>query len=321
MNNKTDWYRDAVIYHIYPLGMTGAPEYNPFSGQAVNRIAAIAEMTEHIADMGFDAVYFGPVFSSTKHGYDTADYRIIDERLGTNDDFAALCRGLHDKGIRVILDGVFNHVGRDFFAFRDVREKRENSPYRDWFNINFGGDSCYGDGFWYEGWEGHFELVKLNLHNFAVREHIFSCIGEWIDNFGIDGLRLDVAYLLDEGFLCELRNYCLSKRADFFLLGESIHGDYNRIVNDRMLHSATNYECYKGIHSSLNSANMHEIGYSLNRQFGPEHWCIYRGKSMYSFVDNHDVSRIASILGDSSHIALAYGLIFTMPGIPSVYYG
>ncbi|MBQ4313689.1 MAG: maltodextrin glucosidase, partial [Clostridia bacterium] len=172
MNNKTDWYRDAVIYHIYPLGMTGAPEYNPFSGQAVNRIAAIAEMTEHIADMGFDAVYFGPVFSSTKHGYDTADYRIIDERLGTNDDFAALCRGLHDKGIRVILDGVFNHVGRDFFAFRDVREKRENSPYRDWFNINFGGDSCYGDGFWYEGWEGHFELVKLNLDNSAVVEYL-----------------------------------------------------------------------------------------------------------------------------------------------------
>jgi len=321
LSDVPDWYRDAVFYHIYPLGMCGAPAVNDLSSAPASRLEKVLNLTGHISSSGFNAVYFGPVFESNAHGYDTIDYRVIDRRLGTNADFAAICKDLHSRGVRVVLDGVFNHVGRDFWAFRDVREKRWDSRYRDWFNINFDGNSNYNDGFWYEGWEGHYELVKLNLHNHEVREHLFDCVRGWINEFGIDGLRLDVAYMLDQNFLRDLRNVCKSVKHDFFLLGECIHGDYSRLVNDAMLDSVTNYECYKGLHSSINSGNMHEIGYSLHRQFGPEHWCIYRGMSLYSFVDNHDVSRIASVLGDAELLPVAYALEFAMPGIPSVYYG
>ena len=228
---------------------------------------------------------------------------------------------MHENGIRVILDGVFNHVGRDFFAFRDVREKKWDSPYKDWFYINFDGNSGYNDGFWYEGWEGHYELVKLNLDNEAVKDYLLGCVGEWIDYFGIDGIRLDVAYMLNRNFMRTLSGFCRGKRSDFFLCGEMIHGDYNGIVCAGMLDSATNYECYKGIYSSFNSMNMFEIGHSLRNRFGKDDWCMYRGMQLVSFVDNHDVSRLYSILADKRHIIPAYGILFAMPGIPCIYYG
>ena len=316
-----DWYRDAVFYHIYPLGFCGENRYNDFTSQPSGKIRRIIPFAKHLSELGANAVYFGPVFESTKHGYDTADYRVIDRRLGTNRDFFEVCEELHSRGIKVVLDGVFNHVGRDFWAFNDVKQHRWDSPYKDWFNINFDGNSNYNDGFFYEGWEGHYDLVKLNLRNPSVKQHIFNCIEGWINEFGIDGLRLDVAYCLDRDFLRELRTFCKSKRPDFFLLGECLHGDYNIWCNNDMLDSVTNYECYKGLYSSFNSANMHEIGYSLNRQFADEQWTIYKGKNLYCFVDNHDVTRIASILTDKSNLPLVYAVLFSMPGIPSVYYG
>ena len=316
-----DWYRDAAFYHIYPLGFCGENRYNDFSSKPSGKIKSVIPFADHLIELGANAVYFGPVFESTKHGYDTADYRTIDRRLGSNRDFFEVCQALHNKGIKVILDGVFNHVGRDFWAFKDVKQHRWDSPYKDWFNINFDGNSNYNDGFWYEGWEGHYDLVKLNLRNPGVKQHIFSCIEGWVNEFGIDGLRLDVAYCLDRDFLRELRAYCKSRWQDFFLLGECLHGDYNIWCNDDMLDSVTNYECYKGLYSSFNTANMHEIGYSLNRQFADEQWTIYKGKNLYCFADNHDVTRIASILTDKSNLPLVYALLFAMPGIPSVYYG
>ncbi len=321
VSGAEDWHRDATFYHIYPLGMFGAPEYNDFTSAPSDRMEDTMALVDHIANSGFSAVYFGPVFESTRHGYDTADYRVIDRRLGTNEQFRRLCASLHARGVRVVLDGVFNHVGRDFWAFRDVQQNREGSRYRDWFHINFGGNSNYNDGFWYEGWEGHFELVKLNLRNPDVKNHIFDAVRGWISEFGIDGLRLDVAYCLDHDFMRELHSVCRSVRSDFFLLGECVHGDYNQLVNDAMMDSVTNYECYKGVYSSINDGNMHEIGYSLHRQFGNEHWCLYRGKCLYNFVDNHDVSRIASILKEKDNIPMAYALMYSMPGSPSVYYG
>lgn len=228
----------------------------------------------------------------------------IDCRLGTNDDFKEVCENLHKNNIKVVLDGVFNHVGRGFWAFQDVLQNRENSRYRDWFFIDFNGNSNYNDGLWYEGWEGNFDLVKINLRNEEVINHIFECIKLWIDEFDIDGLRLDVAYCLDKDFLKRLRSYTDGLKNDFLLLGELLHGDYNQFVNDDMLHSCTNYECYKGVYSSFNSMNMFEIVHSLLRQFGPEQWTLYRGKHLLSFVDNHDVSRIASILTNEKHIPL-----------------
>lgn len=313
------WAYESVFYQIYPLGFCGAPFEN--DGVLTPRIRKVIDWIPHIKNLGANAIYFSPVFESDTHGYNTRDFRKIDVRLGTNEDFADVCQALHKEGIKVVLDGVFNHVGRGFWAFQDVLEKRWDSPYKDWFHISFDGNSNYNDGLWYEGWEGNYDLVKLNLCHPDVKQHIFDSIRSWVEEFDIDGLRLDVAYCLDENFVRELRAFCDSLKPDFFLVGEMLHGDYNRLMNDSMLHSTTNYECYKGLFSSFNSMNMFEIIHSLLRQFGPENWTLYRGKHLLCFVDNHDVSRIASNLTNEQHLPLIYALCFGMPGIPCVYYG
>ncbi len=315
-----EWYKKSAFYHIYPLGYCGALVPNDFTSEPTGKILSVIDNIPHIKELGCNAVYFGPVFESSYHGYDTADYTKIDRRLGTNEDFKKVCDALHENGIKVILDGVFNHVGREFWAFRDVREKRWESQYKDWFLLR-DGKSPYGDNFWYEGWEGHFDLVKLNLYNGDVKQYIKDCITGWHKEFGIDGLRLDVAYCLDLNFLKELHGHCKWLKEDFWLMGETLHGDYNRWMNDQMLDSVTNYECYKGLYSSFNDMNMFEIAHSLNRQFGKESWCLYRGKTLYSFVDNHDVSRIATMLRNKDHLNPIYSLLYTMPGVPGLYYG
>lgn len=313
------WAYESVFYQIYPLGFVGAP----FENDGVQRhgILKVIDWIPHIKKVGCNAIYFSPVFESDTHGYNTRDYKKIDVRLGTNEEFKKVCDELHAAGIKVVLDGVFNHVGRGHFAFQDVLANRENSRYLGWFNINLGGNDAYNDGLWYEGWEGNYDLVKLNLRNNEVVEYLFDCVRFWIEYFDIDGIRLDVAYCLDEEYMRRLRGFTDGLKSDFFLLGETVHGDYNRLVNDGMLHSATNYECYKGIYSALNSLNLFEIVHSLMRQFGPEQWTLYKGKHMLSFVDNHDVSRIASVINNPRHVPLAYALAFGMPGIPCVYYG
>lgn len=313
------WAYESVFYQIYPLGFCGAPFEN--DGNLQQRILKVNDWIEHIQKVGANAIYFSPIFESDNHGYNTRDYYKIDVRLGTNEDFKNVCTNLHNAGIKVVLDGVFNHVGRGFWAFQDVLRNRENSPYRDWFHISFDGNSNYNDGLWYEGWEGNFDLVKLNLRNEDVIQHIFNAVKSWIEEFDIDGLRLDVAYCLDKEFIKRLRAHCNGLKQDFFLLGELLHGDYNQFMNGEMLHSATNYECYKGLFSSFNSMNMFEIIHSLLRQFGPDQWTLYKGKHLLSFVDNHDVSRIASNLANERHLPLIYAMCFGMPGIPSVYYG
>ncbi len=313
------WAYESVFYQIYPIGFCDAPREN--DGVTVPRIQKIGDWAGHIAKLGCDAVYLSPIFESDRHGYDTRDFRKLDCRLGTNEDFSEVCDILHGNGIKVVLDGVFNHVGRGFWAFEDVKKKKLDSAYKDWFHISFDGNSNYNDGFWYEGWEGHYELVKLNLRNPAVVQHIFDCIRGWVDEFDIDGLRLDVAYCLDKDFIRQLRRFCDQLKPDFFLVGEMLHGDYNQVLSDNMLHSCTNYECYKGLYSSLNSMNLFEITHSLMRQFGPENWALYQGKHLLSFVDNHDVTRAASIIKEPRHLPLLYALLFGMPGIPCVYYG
>lgn len=314
------WAYETVMYQIYPLGFTGAPFEN--DGNTVNRIKKVKEWIPHLKKMNVGSVYFSPVFESDTHGYNTRDFRKIDVRLGTNDDFKDVCRALHESGIKVILDGVFNHVGRGFWAFKDVLEKRENSSYVNWFSrIDFWGNSNYNDGLWYEGWEGNYDLVKLNLYNEEVVNHLLESVKYWIDEFDIDGLRLDVAYCLTDDFCRRLRGYCDSLKQDFFLVGEVLHGEYGRILDAKNLHSVTNYQCYKGLYSSLNSANLFEIMHSLLRLFGPEDWTVARGRHLLSFCDNHDVTRIASILSDERTLPLVYALTFGMPGIPCVYYG
>lgn len=313
------WAYETVFYQIYPLGFCGAPFEN--DGILTHRLRKIEEWIPHMKKLGIGGIYLSPVFESDTHGYNTRDYKKVDCRLGDNEDLKHLVKLLHENGIRVLLDGVFNHVGRGFFGFQDVLKNREHSPYLSWFHIALDGNSCYNDGLWYEGWEGNYDLVKLNLHNPAVVDYLIACVKYWIDEFDIDGLRLDVAYCLTDEFVYRLRNECDRFKQDFFLVGEMLHGDYNQKMREGMLHSVTNYECYKGLHSSFNSMNLFEINHSLLRQFGPENWTLYRGKHLWNFVDNHDVTRVASILNNPRHLPLIYGLMFGMPGIPCIYYG
>ncbi len=314
----TNWVNKSIFYHIYPLGFCGAPEYN--DGITSYRLDKIKEWIPHLKELNINAIYLGPLFDSTKHGYDTKDYYKVDCRLGDNDSFKKICEELHKNGIKIVLDGVFNHVGRDFWAFKDVQSKLNNSEYCNWFqNLNFGGRSPKGDPFWYEGWSGHYDLVKLNLQNPKVVEHLLGAVGMWIDEFGIDGLRLDAADCIDLEFFRKLKGFCKAKRADFWLMGEIIHGDYNRWANKETLDSVTNYECYKGLYSSHNDRNYFEIAHSLQRQF--QQGGIYQNLCLYSFLDNHDVNRISSTLKNKDYLKNAYTIMYCMPGTPSIYYG
>lgn len=312
------YINEAVVYNIYPIGFCGAPKENDFKQEY--RLDKIYEWIPHMKEMSVNVLVFNPLFESTRHGYDTIDYRKVDSRLGDNNSFKAICQALHENGIRIILDGVFNHVGRDFFAFKDVQQNLQNSPYCGWFNnLNFWNRSPYGDNFSYEGWAGHYDLVKLNLDNPDVTNYLLDSVKFWIDEFDIDGLRLDAADCISVEFFKKLRAVCKSKKPDFWLYGELTHGDYSRWANSDALDSATNYECYKGIYSSHNDHNYFEIAHSLGRQFA--NGGIYQNIYTFNFVDNHDVNRIVNMLKDKNHLANVYSMMYTMPGVPSIYYG
>lgn len=333
------WWQDAFFYHIYPLGFCGAEAENPDPGGSGEHngnggdpdpapdapLGLIETALDDIRATGCTAIYLGPVLESTSHGYDTADYYRVDRRLGGADDLRRLVERVHQAGMHVILDGVFHHVGRDFWAFRDLRVNGASSAYRSWFRgVDFSSDNRFGDGFVYHAWEGHEELVALDLTNPDVVEHILGAVEWMMRDLDIDGLRLDVAYLLDGGFMELLRARTDAVSAEtgtegFWLMGEAIHGDYTEIASPNRLHSATNYECYKGLWSSHNDRNFFEIAHSLSRQFGPGG--IYEALLLYNFADNHDVDRVASVLDEPAHLYSLYALLMTMPGIPSVYYG
>lgn len=314
------WYDTSVFYHMYPLGMTGAPREN-HETTAADRFRQLDAWIPYLKDLGFNAIYIGPLFESTKHGYDTRDYRLVDRRLGTNEDFKRFVALCHDAGIRVVVDGVFNHTGREFSAFRDIQEKGEASPYKDWYKgVNFWQGSPLGDSFTYEAWQGHYELASLNLWNPAVRDYLLDTVSFWVKEFDIDGIRLDCANVLEFDFMKALRYHCDRLKPDFWLMGEVIHGDYNRWANDSMLHSVTNYELHKGLYSGHNDYNCFEIAHTIRRQ-SEANGGIYRNLNLYTFVDNHDEDRIMSKLKNKHHIGTVYTMLFTLPGIPSVYYG
>lgn len=314
------WYDEAVFYHIYPLGLTGAPKQNSY-GEPEHRLNTLLPWISHIREIGCNALYIGPLFESVGHGYETTDYKKLDSRLGTNEDLTAFVTECHRQGIRVILDGVFNHTGRDFFAFQDIKKNREQSPYKDWYcNVNFCGDNEYHDGFSYENWGGYNLLVKLNQHNPAVQNYICGVIRFWVSEFDIDGIRLDAADVLDFGYMQALRRTANEVKKDFWLMGEVIHGDYSRWVNEGNLHSVTNYTLHKALYSGHNDHNYFEIAHTVRRLYEmggnrPD------GLKLYNFADNHDVERIYTKLNQKAHFAPVHVLMYTLPGVPSVYYG
>lgn len=314
------WYDESVFYHIYPLGLTGAPAQNDY-GEVVHRLPTLLPWIDHIKEVGCNAIYIGPLFESVGHGYETTDYRTLDRRLGDNDDLKEFVRTCHEKGVRVIFDGVFNHTGRDFFAFKDLQKNRENSQYKDWYcNVNFGGNNEYNDGFSYDNWGGYNLLVKLNQWNPQVKDYIYDVIRFWVSEFDIDGIRLDAADVLDFDFMKGMRQVANEVKPDFWLMGEVIHGEYTRWVNPETLHSVTNYNLNKALWSGCNEHNFFEIAHTVKRLYDMG-GCHYQNLELYSFADNHDVERIASKIINKDHLGVIYTLMYTLPGIPSIYYG
>ena len=314
------WYDEAIFYHIYPLGLTGAPKQNTY-GEPEHRLNTLIPWISHIKETGCNAIYIGPLFESAGHGYETTDYKKLDSRLGTNEDLTNFVKECHGQGIRVILDGVFNHTGRDFFAFRDLLKNRENSPYKDWYcNVNFWGNNEYNDGFSYENWGGYNLLVKLNQHNPAVKDYICDVIRFWVSEFDIDGIRLDAADVLNFEYMRTLRHVSNEVKPEFWLMGEVIHGDYSRWVNEGTLHSVTNYHLHKALYSGHNDHNYFEIAHTVKRLYEMG-GCRPDGLKLYNFVDNHDVERIYTKLANKAHFTPVHVLLYTLPGIPSVYYG
>lgn len=309
------WYDEAVFYHIYPLGLAGAPKQNDY-GEPVHRLNTLLPWVDHIKEIGGSALYIGPLFESIGHGYETTDYKKLDSRLGTNEDLTAFVAYCHEQGINVIFDGVFNHTGRDFFAFKDIQANRENSQYKDWYcNVNFWGNNEYNDGFSYDNWGGYNLLVKLNQKNPAVVDYICDVIRFWVSEFDVDGIRLDAADVLDFDFMKALRRTANEVKPDFWLMGEVIHGDYSRWVNGETLHSVTNYTLHKALYSGHNDHNYFEIAHTVRRlqNMGT--------LKLYNFVDNHDVERIYTKLTNKAHFAPVHVLLYTLPGVPSIYYG
>ena len=312
--------QNQIFYHIYPLGLVGAPKENDFKSTPTENLKKVAPWLEHMVSLGCTALYLGPVFEATSHGYDTANYLQVDRRLGTNTQLKQLVTKAHDMGVKVLFDAVFNHVGRDFWAFKDLQENGKASKYKDWFsNVDFSQEGVHGDGFSYDGWHGYYQLPELNLKNIEVQAYLFSVVTTWINAYHIDGLRLDAADVIDLDFLRELSTFCKTKKSDFWLLGEVVFGDYREWAKEGMLDCVTNYEYHTPLYDSFNQQDFNHIASILQRQFGAKG--SYNNIVMYSFVDNHDVDRAASALAEPGHLFPLYLLLFTLPGIPAIYNG
>ncbi|MBD3229313.1 MAG: alpha-amylase [Candidatus Lokiarchaeota archaeon] len=320
INYLPDWAKRSVIYHIYPLGFFDAPRYGREESKVVDRLSGIRDYYDHFQNLGINTIQFGPIFESVSHGYDTIDYMKVDHRLGTNDIFKQIVSELHNMGIKVLVDGVFNHVSREFDSFKDIQEYKEKSWRKHWHRVDFSKNSPYDDGFDYENWEGHYELVKLNLDEKDVRDYIFSVVRYWLGEIDIDGWRLDVAYQIKPDFWRNFRRVCKETKQDCFLIGEMIHGPYDKWVGPDLLDAGTSYQIYKSIWSAFNSNNMYELKAVIERSFHPE-WGVFKNIVLVNFLGNHDTTRIRSILKDERYLYPAFIFLFTSNGIPKIYYG
>jgi len=304
---------DSIFYHIYTFSLVDAPFINDYS-RTEHKLADISKWIAHIKGLGCNAVLFSPILKSKSHGYDITDYFQIDNRIGINEEFKALVDDFHRAGIRVVLDSVFNHCGRDFFAFDELR--RGNRDMARWFSgVDFTRQSPMGDYFTYDSWSGCYELVKFNLRDEKTREYLLDAARFLINKFDIDGMRLDSANVMDFNFMSELRRVAVSLKPEFWLMGEVVAGDYSRWVNGNTLHSVTGYMLYKALFSSHNNNNLYELANTVSQSV-PDN-----GLPHYNFLDNHDQPRIIDNVTNPAFLKTLYPLLFTLPGIPSVYYG
>jgi cyclomaltodextrinase / maltogenic alpha-amylase / neopullulanase len=310
----SDWIRHALWWQVYPLGFTGAEKTAlPDDAAAVPRLRQVEAWLPHLLELGCNGLALGPVFASETHGYDTVDHFTVDRRLGTDDDLQHLLDACHSHGIRVLLDGVFNHVGRGFPRFRQLLDQGPDSPAAAWFHVN--PDPGAPDGFGYRDFEGHRGLVTLNHDDDEVADHVVRVMTHWCDR-GVDAWRLDAAYAVPPAFWRRVLPQVRDAHPDVWVVGEVIHGDYAGYVEASGIDSVTQYELWKAVWSSLNDRNLFELAHAMRR-----HAEMVRSFLPQTFVGNHDVTRIASRLTDPRHVPLALALLFTLPGIPTVYYG
>ena len=318
---EPDWVRHAIWWQLYPLGFVGsypiAPGGTvPTAGE--HRLLRIVAWLDHAIELGASGVALGPIFASTTHGYDTSDYYRIDPRLGDDADFDTLIAEAHKRGLRVLLDGVFNHVGPDFPRYREALEKGPGSAAAAWFQGGAksgtpAGTPGGGEGF--GTFEGHPGLIALDHGNPEVADYVTGVLEHWLDR-GADGWRLDAAYAVPAEFWARVLPRVREQHPQAWFLGEVIHGDYPEIVSETTLDSVTQYELWKAIWSSINDHNPHELAWSLGRHNG-----FLDSFTPATFVGNHDVTRIESRLDDPRHLAHALAVLFTTGGTPSVYAG
>ena len=307
----TAWADHAIWWQVYPLGFVGAERTAlPPDASPEHRLPRLEAWLDYLVGLACNGLALGPVFASESHGYDTVDHFRIDSRLGDADDLDALIAACHAKGVRVLLDGVFNHVGRGFGPFQHVLARGRESTYANWFRLDW-----TGDGFDYADFEGHQQLVALNHEEPAVVDYVAEVMNHWLDR-GIDGWRLDVAYAAPLPFWRQVTDRVHARHPDAWLFGEVIHGDYAAFVREGGLDSTTQYELWKAIWSSLNDRNLFELAWAFER-----HAKLLEEFVPQTFVGNHDVTRIASKLVDERHLGHALAILFTMGGVPSVYAG
>jgi glycosidase len=305
----TSWADHAILWQVYPLGFTGAKQTAlPARVPAVHRLRHLEAWLDYAVELGCNGLLLGPVFASETHGYDTVDHFRIDSRLGDDGDFDSLVSAADQRGLRLILDGVFNHVGREFPAYKAAVSGGPTTPAARWFKRA-------EDGPGYAVFEGHDQLVELDHDEPAVLSYVIEVMTHWLGR-GAGGWRLDAAYAVPPAFWAKVVPAVRDAFPAAWFLGEMIHGDYAAYANEAGLDSITQYEVWKAIWSSLNDRNFYELDHALGR-----HNVFLDGELAQTFIGNHDVTRLATALNDDRHFALALAVLCCIGGVPSVYYG
>lgn len=308
-----DWIDHAVFWHVYPLGFVGAERQTISAGETHHRLDHIVDWLDYAIRLGASGLLLGPVFSSSTHGYDTIDYFRIDPRLGDEADFDRLIAEARRRGLHLVLDGVFNHVGRDFPALAAALANGPDSAEAQWFRRHGTGDTFEESSF--VTFEGHPGLIALNHDNPEVSDHVIRVMSHWLDR-GISGWRLDAAYAVPRRFWATVVPEVKRRHPRAYIFGEVIHGDYATFVRESGVDAVTQYELWKAIWSALNDRNLFELAWALDR-----HNRYLDSFVPLTFVGNHDVTRLASKLDDERHIPHALAVLFTLGGTPCIYAG
>jgi len=309
-----DFIEHAVWWQIYPLGFVGAEREAAACPEVKHRLGRIVDWLDYVVNLGVSGLLLAPIFSSSTHGYDTIDHFEIDRRLGDQADFDALVKAMRSRGLRLILDGVFNHVGREFPRFQRAIAGGPGAKEGAWFRLTWpqpytGGEPDYAT------FEGHRQLVALNHAEPEVIDYVTRVMNHWLDR-GADGWRLDAAYAVPRAFWRKVLPAVRAKHPDAYVFGEVIHGDYTAFVHETGVDAVTQYELWKAVWSSLNAGNFFELAWALKR-----HNTFLDAFVPQTFIGNHDVTRLASQLTDERHIAHALAILMTSGGTPSIYYG